>query len=121
MYAELGEGDRAVRCCRQALALFERIGDPRAQGGAWDSLGYAHHRLGRHDEAVTCYRRALALLRTGLDPVTEAETLVHLGDAYAALRGDEQARQAWRDALAILDELGHPGAGRVRAKLHTGD
>jgi hypothetical protein len=31
------------------------------------------------------------------------------------------ARQAWRDALAILDELGHPGAGRVRAKLHTGD
>ncbi|MFC5814494.1 AfsR/SARP family transcriptional regulator [Nonomuraea harbinensis] len=121
LYAELGEGDRAVRCCRQALALFERIGDPRAQGGAWDSLGYAHHRLGRHDEAVTCYRRALALLRTGLDPVTEAETLVHLGDAYAALCGDEPARQAWRDALAILDELGHPGAGRVRAKLHTGD
>jgi hypothetical protein len=27
------------------------------------------------------------------------------------------ARDAWRLALAILDDLGHPDAGQVRAKL----
>jgi hypothetical protein len=31
--------------------------------------------------------------------------------------GLPQARQAWRQALAIYDDIGHPGADKVRAKL----
>ncbi|MEO3801301.1 BTAD domain-containing putative transcriptional regulator [Nonomuraea sp. B1E8] len=119
LYTDLGDGDQAVSCCRQALALFQEIGDPRGQGATWDTLGYAHHHLGHHEEAITCYRQALDLLRTGRDSVTEAETLLHLGDVYATLRNDQAARQAWQDALAILDELAHPDADQVRAKLRN--
>ncbi|TMR08981.1 tetratricopeptide repeat protein [Nonomuraea turkmeniaca] len=118
LYVELGECGQALRCCRQALDLFQQIGDLQGQGETWDSLGYAHYRRGHHDEAITCYRQALALLRIGRDRTTEAETLVHLGDAYAAMHSDEPARQAWHDALTILDELSHPDAEHVRAKLH---
>ncbi|MGP3935488.1 AfsR/SARP family transcriptional regulator [Nonomuraea sp. KM88] len=119
LYADLGDGDRAVSCCRQALALFQEIGDARGQGAAWDALGYAHHHLGHHEEAITCHRQALDLLRTGRDSVTEAETLLHLGDVHATLHDDQAARLAWQDALAILDELSHPDADEVRAKLRN--
>jgi hypothetical protein len=43
--------------------------------------------------------------------------LDHLGDAHHAAGGSTAARDAWQLALRILDELGHPDAGRVRAKI----
>jgi hypothetical protein len=45
--------------------------------------------------------------------------LVHLGDTHAAAGDHAQARRAWRRAMTILDELGQPGAERVRAKLYA--
>jgi hypothetical protein len=51
----------------------------------------------------------------------EADTLVNLGDAHDATGASHAARAAWHRALTILDELDHPDANRVRAKLaaHT--
>ena len=46
-----------------------------------------------------------------------AETLGHLGDAHQAAGDLGEARTAWKDALAILDDLHHPDAVRIRAKL----
>jgi hypothetical protein len=43
--------------------------------------------------------------------------LTHLGDARHALGELPQAREAWQQALAILEDLQHPGAGPIRAKL----
>lgn len=41
-----------------------------------------------------------------------------LGDAWQAAGNLEEARYSWRQALAILDDLRHPDACGVRAKLH---
>jgi tetratricopeptide (TPR) repeat protein len=113
----LGDYQQARVFCRQALALSAEIGNRRTQGYAWDSLGYAEHHLGNLAEAAACYQRALSLKREGGDRFLEADTFTHLGDTYRAAGDLAQAREAWQQALAILEDLQHPDAGRVRAKL----
>jgi tetratricopeptide (TPR) repeat protein len=103
--------------CRQALTLSAEAGHRRLEGEAWDSLGYVEHHLGNLAEAAACYQRALAIFRESGDRFYAAEALTHLGDTLHAAGQLAQARQAWQEALAILDDLQHPGADQVRAKL----
>lgn len=66
---------------------------------------------------AACYIRALSLFREVGDRFSEAETLTNLGDTRHAAGELAQARQAWQQALAILNDLHHPKASQVRAKL----
>jgi DNA-binding SARP family transcriptional activator/tetratricopeptide (TPR) repeat protein len=114
----LGDHQLALTTCQQALALLQELDDRPALAATWDSLGHAHHRLGHHDDAVTCYQYALDLVRELGDRYYEAVALTHLGDAHQASGDPRTADSAWQQALAILDQLDHPDAGEVRAKLH---
>ncbi len=49
--------------------------------------------------------------------VYEAETLTRLGDTRQAAGEHAQASDAWQQALAILEDIQHPHAAKVRAKL----
>jgi tetratricopeptide (TPR) repeat protein len=89
----------------------------RDEAHAWDNLGYAEHHLGGHTEAATSNQHALAAFRELGDRYHEAKTLTRLADTYDAVCEPQQARKAWQQALDILDELDHPDAGQVRAKL----
>jgi tetratricopeptide (TPR) repeat protein len=113
----LGDYQQARVFCRQALTLCAETGYRWLEGYVWDSVGYAEHHLGNLAEAAACYQRALSIKREAGDRVSEAETLTHLGDARQAAGERAQARQAWQQALAILEDLQHPQAGQVRAKL----
>ena len=116
-HALLGDHQQALTYCQQALALLQELGDRYGQADTWDSLGYAHHHLGHHSQAVACYQQALDLFRELGDRYDEADTLAHLGDTHHAAGDPDAARDAWQQALTILDELDHPDAGQVRAKL----
>jgi len=113
----LGDYQQARGFCRQALTLSAEVGQRRTEGFAWDSLGYAEHQLGNLAEAAACYLRALSIARESGNRGLEAATLTHLGDTRHAAGERAAARQAWQQALAILDDLQHPHAGQVRAKL----
>jgi DNA-binding SARP family transcriptional activator/tetratricopeptide (TPR) repeat protein len=113
----LGDYQQASVFCRQALTLSAETGHRRNEGYAWDSLGYAEHHLGHLAKAAACYQRALSLHRESGDRFDEADTLTHLGDTRHAAGQLTQARQAWQQALAILEDIQHPDAGQVRAKL----
>jgi tetratricopeptide (TPR) repeat protein/transcriptional regulator with XRE-family HTH domain len=113
----LGDYRQARAFCRQALTLSAEIGDRRTEGNAWDSLGYAEHHMGSLVEAANCYQHALSIFRESGDRLDEADTLTHLGDTRHAAGELAQAREAWAQALAILQDLQHPDAGQVRAKL----
>jgi tetratricopeptide (TPR) repeat protein len=93
--------------------LHDRYGQART----WDSLGNAHHHLGHHTEASVCYDRSLDLFRALGDRYNEATTLTRLGETHRVAGALDAARGAWRHALDILDELGHPDAEPVGAKL----
>jgi DNA-binding SARP family transcriptional activator/tetratricopeptide (TPR) repeat protein len=114
-HAHLGNHRETLRCCTAALALFEELGDWRAAGSTWDSLGYAHHHLGQYRQAVDAYQRALDLRRG--DRYRYAATLRRLGDTRLTDGSPTAAAEAWQEARAILDELDHPEAAEVSAKL----
>ena len=114
---KLGDYRHALISCGQALELFTELGYSRLEADIWDSLGLAHHHLGDHSESAACYQRALGLYREIGDRWAQAETLGHIGDTRLAAGQPDEARAAWEEALAILDDLRHPGAGQVRAKL----
>jgi DNA-binding SARP family transcriptional activator len=115
----LGDYQQAREYCRQALTLSVEAGDRWLEGDVWDSLGFAEHHLGHLAQAATCYERALSLYRESGDRFDEADTLTHLGDVRHAAGELAQAREAWQRALVILEDLQHPDADEVRAKLTT--
>jgi tetratricopeptide (TPR) repeat protein/DNA-binding XRE family transcriptional regulator len=120
-HALLGDYQQARAFCRQALALNAEVGYRRLEGAAWNSLGYAEHHLGNLFEAAACHQRALRIARELGDRSLEADTLAHHGDTRHATGELPQAREAWQQALAIFEEIQHPHAERVRAKLGGAD
>jgi tetratricopeptide (TPR) repeat protein len=117
-HAQLGNYRQALTDCGQALTLMQELGDREGQAGAWESLGSVHRGLGDHAQAASCYQHAIELYRVLGDRYYEADTLASLGDTHHAAGLPDRARGAWRQALGILDQLGHPDADHLRAKLH---
>jgi DNA-binding SARP family transcriptional activator/Tfp pilus assembly protein PilF len=116
-HAQLGDHTQALDCCQQALDLQREIDDGFGQAETYDSLGYVHGHLGHQQEATTCYQQAVNLFYELGDRYNEADTLVALGDTHQAFRDSESARIAWQRALAILEQLDHPRADSVRARM----
>ena len=116
-HAVLGEYAEAVGYCEQALELQRELGDRFGQAETLDSIGYASQRLGRPAAAIASYRAAVALFQEFDDRYNEADSTASLGDAHYAAGDLSAAQAAWRRAVAILDQLGHPDAGQVRARL----
>jgi DNA-binding SARP family transcriptional activator len=113
----LGDYQQARAFCRRSLTMCAEVGYPLLEGHVWDSLGYAEYHLGNLAEAAACYERALSLKRESGDRHAEANTLTHLGDTRHAAGELARAREAWQQALAIFEDIQHPDAGQVRAKL----
>jgi DNA-binding SARP family transcriptional activator/tetratricopeptide (TPR) repeat protein len=116
-HGNLGDYQQARAFCRQSLSLCAETGSRRVEGHAWDSLGYAEHGLGNLPQAVACYQRALDLHREAGDRYAEAETLAHIGDTRRVVGDLSAAREAWQQALDIFEDIQHPDADEVRAKL----
>jgi tetratricopeptide (TPR) repeat protein len=116
-HALLGDYRQALRHCQRALMLHAELGDRYGQANTWDSLGYANHHLGEHREAVACYQHALGLFQDVGERIGEAISLAHLADSWQASGEPLAARHAREQALVIFDDLDHPEAGRLRAKL----
>jgi DNA-binding SARP family transcriptional activator len=113
----VGEYEQGRAFCREALARHREIGTRHSEAHTWDSLGYAERNLGNLAEATACFDRGVHLFRESGDRYYEAQTLAHLGDSRQAAGDLRQARAAWQQAVDIFDDLEHPDAGQVRAKL----
>jgi DNA-binding SARP family transcriptional activator len=116
-HAQLGDYQQALVCCQQSLDQQREIDDHFGLTETYDSLGYVHRHLGHNKEAITCYQQAVNLCGELGDRYNEADSLVSLGDAYHDFGDSELARIAWQRALTILEQLDHPRADRVRAKM----
>ncbi|MFI6621814.1 AfsR/SARP family transcriptional regulator [Streptomyces sp. NPDC050528] len=114
----LGQYQRALDHCREALDLYRRLGDDLTAAHIHDSIGHAQYHLGQYDEAVTSFRSALAIWRETIDASwLTADTLMGLGDAYLSLGRGDEARTAWLKGLDVAERLGHTDAESFRTKL----
>lgn len=117
IWSRLGDHRKALAHCGEALAVFESQQDRFSVANTYENLGRAHHHLGQHAEAFRCFEKALELYRGSEHRYFEAETLDHLGDTHYAAGDRDAATDAWLQALNIFDDLDHPDAGPIRAKL----
>jgi DNA-binding SARP family transcriptional activator len=117
--AAVGDHQQAVSHCEQSLDLFRDLGFDEGEASALDSLGYAHQQVGEHAEAIACYRQAIELHRKAGSRWAAADALGHLGDTCHAAGKPEEARMSWEEALVILEDLRHPQADQIRAKLRN--
>jgi len=119
--AQLVDDRQALVYCEEALALHQELGDRSGQANTWDCLGFIHHRHGSKTQAISSYQRALELYRDIGDDPQEAAALNRLGEIHFATGDIDAARSSWQLALTIMDQLDHPDANAVRAKLATVD
>ncbi|MFF8406230.1 ATP-binding protein [Streptomyces sp. NPDC015684] len=118
-WERLGEHTVALDHARRALDLYTRLGHLDGQAGILLGMGRSEHALGRPAAAIGHYEVSLSLDRALGDRFREAHALAHLGDAHAALGRDEDAGALWEEALALFEDLHHPDAEPVRARLRT--
>jgi tetratricopeptide (TPR) repeat protein len=109
--------EQALTCREQSLKALRETGERGGEATTSDSLGYIHHQLGNHRSSIAYYQRAIDILRDLGDRLDEADTLSRLGDVLPGSGDTTAAHQAWTDALHIYDEIDHPDAGELRAKL----
>jgi DNA-binding SARP family transcriptional activator len=116
-HARLGNYQQARSFCEKSLALISKLGGCDFEYNVWDTLGYIELHLGNFARAAEHFEFALGLCRDYGNRYTEAAIITHTGDAHHAAGELPQARQAWQRALAIFDDLPHPYAENIRAKL----
>jgi len=117
--ALLGNYPRALSYCEKALDLHRKSGNRLGEAMTLDSLGYCCHQAGRYSQAVAYYQQALRAYADAGDRYFRALTLIRLGETHQADGRRETTRDLWQQALAILDDLNHPDAAPIRAKLHN--
>ena len=116
-HGQLGAYPEALAYCTQGLDLHLELGNRDGAAESWAALGEAHLGLGDNVAAIACYLEALGLLCELGQAYNQSTVLIRLGDARHAAGDLPAAQQAWQQAQAILDELRHPDAARIRARL----
>jgi tetratricopeptide (TPR) repeat protein len=115
--AHTGDSRTALRFGQQALGMFNDLDHQPGKAHTYNSLGYAYLHLGQHVEALASNEQSLRQFRALGDRYGQARSLTQLGVAHHAAGNPGAARDAWQQALTILDDLNHPDAAQVRARL----
>jgi len=103
-----GRYSEAEGYLRQAIALFDRLGDQYMK--AWclrRLLEFVLWATGEYDEAESLAQEELQIRRELGDPQGLDSALSALGEVEVALGKYEAARQHFRDALALGEEYGN--------------
>jgi tetratricopeptide (TPR) repeat protein len=114
---QVGEYEAALDCCERALVMLEGLNHVESKAAIADSLGHILLRLGKLVEASAWCQRSVDTYREFGDRYNEGRGMGLLGDIHLAAGDGVAARAAWQQALAILDDLDHPDAEEIRAKL----
>lgn len=121
-YREAGRMGRAREALEQALEIYRRLEDPRAEAAVLNNLGLVARVRGRVHQARETYLRVRELARAlepGRPSSLEATALLNLAAAETALGRHEEALDALAEANDQFEELGEE-TGRTRVLLLTG-
>jgi len=117
LYALTGEYDQALAHCERALALFRKSCNPGEAAETLAGIGFIHRERGDLVKARSFYEQAVAASRELGELFGEARSLDGLGDTLLAAGDADTARAAWIAALKIVDDMSHPLADQLQAKI----
>ncbi|QTR45794.1 CHAT domain-containing protein [Thiothrix litoralis] len=99
----------ALQDYRQALVLFQQLGELGTEATVWHQIGMTYRMAGDFAQAEKAYRRSMSIFSQQGNKSDEASSLDELGNLYDAWNRAEQAvsfhRQAADIAVAIGDKF----------------
>ena len=124
---ELGQPERALVLCEQALALLRASGSRPGEALMLENLGLAEAAALRFGAAEQRLREAVQIARDIGAPAREASALLHLGQVLCASGQPEAAAGPLAQAEAIAPALGDQGlvlelaAAQAQWRLSSGE
>jgi tetratricopeptide (TPR) repeat protein len=113
----LGESDQALAHAHTAMTLASQHGFRLHEGHAHATLARNYLQAGRYGPAAEHATQALAVyLQTG-HRLGQARAHDLLGQAIQHSDGDDKAQPHWQAALDLYEEIGAPGATKLRERL----
>jgi DNA-binding SARP family transcriptional activator/tetratricopeptide (TPR) repeat protein len=110
----LGRFEEAVTSQREALAIYQELGNRSGQASVLNNLGLIFRRMGRHDEAIDHLRRCAAIDEEVGTQGDLAISLMNLAQSYMDAGRAARAIEAAGRSLELLRGLGHVrGQGRA--------
>jgi tetratricopeptide (TPR) repeat protein len=106
MLAHTGDLRGALSAYVEALLIYHRLSNTRAESATLERMGQATLALGEIEEALAHYQQALSISRKSGDPTGMAERLGNIGYAYMALGSPERAVPFLGKAVQIYQALG---------------
>jgi predicted ATPase len=103
-----GDYTQAFSLLKQALELYESLGDRWGIAQTFNAIGYAEHEQGDYARATDYYQRSLALFRELGDTRATAYLLNNLGNVAKEQADYEQAAAIHEQALALFRQSGDP-------------
>jgi hypothetical protein len=98
-----GRAEEAAERHRQALAIFRRLGDRRAEAPTLNSLALALDATGDTEAAIERFEQALSILHDLHDEKHEGKVIANLGFTILRHGDDDRARGLLESALDKLD------------------
>jgi DNA-binding SARP family transcriptional activator/tetratricopeptide (TPR) repeat protein len=115
--ATLGRTEEARQRLGEAAAFAARLGDRHLEATVQHNLGYARACDGRFIEAERSYQQALLIREDIGDAEGRASTLEKIGTLLHDTGNPAHGTRYWEAALVVFDEIAHPKAAEVRARL----
>jgi len=100
-----GEVRAALDCYREALALFQRLGESGEVASVLNNIGFAAYSLGEPGPAAESYQQALDIRRANGDRAGEAQVLNNLAVLARSLGEIDDALADYAAAREILASL----------------
>jgi tetratricopeptide (TPR) repeat protein len=116
--AKLENDEEGIVWLRQAMALYEELGDDLGKARVTNDLGTAHHNLGRFEPALEYFEQAAILFDALELDQMRAMSLSNAGTACRSMGAYDQALARYTQALEIRRRTGdRHGEGATRTAL----
>jgi DNA-binding SARP family transcriptional activator/tetratricopeptide (TPR) repeat protein/DNA polymerase III delta prime subunit len=99
---KMGEPERGRDLHRQAIELFQSVGDVAGEAVAWAEAAEGCHEGGDHATAISHYSHAVDLCRKVNHYTGQVRCLRGLGDVLVVTGDRERARVLWEEALSLM-------------------
>ncbi|EFO81009.1 adenylyl cyclase class-3/4/guanylyl cyclase [Oscillochloris trichoides DG-6] len=107
-YCRLDRYAEAEYTCKEALALFQEMGDRDGIAKVYDTLGLIDDSRGEYSQALAHYQTALGLHRELDSSYQEGNTLAMIAAMHNALSNPVQARELAQQAYVIGERIQAP-------------
>ncbi|MBC7242054.1 MAG: tetratricopeptide repeat protein, partial [Anaerolineae bacterium] len=90
----------------EALAIWERVGNPLGMATVLNSIGVTYHHQGEYQKALDIFSMALRRAREAASDRLSGFILAGIGDAHLALGEAEKAMQAYQESEELAERAG---------------